>query len=621
MTLPLVNVGSVPGDDTGDKGQVPFTKVNAGLTAINTLNAGGVGTGAVLVGQSSSLIAYTSPATGAVATTVAGKLAQTVSVFDFMTAAQQADWQSGTYLFDHAPFIQDAVSTGAPVYLPAGNPLLKTAITVTTPGQRISGAGPRMTLLSVQSSFNISAQGVFILAESAQPGAELQDFGIYFVQPDTATYANLTQYPPGIYMVHQPRVNLRRLRIANAITCINMAGNSGGAFLEDLELSHYLLGINMGLGSGPNELDTVRLENCHFWPFGAIGAGDMTTNQQVIYNGASNVGIAAQNVNELSMVGVGFLCGTGMTIAESSIASMWALITNCAFDTNNGITLSGGQVFIENSYFSPGASANYAISQTGGQLKIDNNWFVGVPAVAIIVNTNDSENPVAITDVRGSIISGLPANSQFLTGAITAGDLWIRVSECEFPALPQNTSPTNAIIQLAGGTSMAAHITNNKVYYKGSGTGNFIAIAADGGANIITGNEFLGWGASLPAGSTTTLFSDNTGAPSVPGIAWNIDGSIDTLVIANGANAPFAAGAGMVLVEAQNLAQIAIYLLAGGGASLVSTPGTTWVSPTTTPASGKVSVQYDGSTNYRIYNNSGGSVTVGCVMLRTNPSN
>lgn len=64
-------------------------------------------------------VAYTPPGAGAVTTTVAGKLSQTVSLFDFMTAAQIADVQANTLTIDCAAAIQAAFSSGAPsIFVP-----------------------------------------------------------------------------------------------------------------------------------------------------------------------------------------------------------------------------------------------------------------------------------------------------------------------------------------------------------------------------------------------------------------------------------------------------------------------------------------------------------------------
>ena len=72
----------------------------------------------------SSLIGYLPAGTGAVATTVQTKLRESVSVFDFMTAAQVADVQTRTAAIDVSTALQAAVTAawkaGKRCYMPAG---------------------------------------------------------------------------------------------------------------------------------------------------------------------------------------------------------------------------------------------------------------------------------------------------------------------------------------------------------------------------------------------------------------------------------------------------------------------------------------------------------------------
>jgi len=71
----------------------------------------------------SSVVAFQQTGTGAVATTVQSKLRKTVSVFDFMTAAQIDDVQAGTALIDVTAAIQAGVNTTknkAVLHFPAG---------------------------------------------------------------------------------------------------------------------------------------------------------------------------------------------------------------------------------------------------------------------------------------------------------------------------------------------------------------------------------------------------------------------------------------------------------------------------------------------------------------------
>lgn len=68
----------------------------------------------------SSLIGYTQGGTGAVPTTVQTKLRESVSVFDFLSAAEKADVLAGAFLIDVSASVQRALDSAYRIYFPAG---------------------------------------------------------------------------------------------------------------------------------------------------------------------------------------------------------------------------------------------------------------------------------------------------------------------------------------------------------------------------------------------------------------------------------------------------------------------------------------------------------------------
>lgn len=101
-------------------------------TGSTPATAGGVGAGAwvdrtdltlasdLASKSGSGLVGYQPAGTGTVVTTVQSKLRETVSVFDFMTAAQIADVLAGTASIDVTTSIQAALNAGKRVILPNG---------------------------------------------------------------------------------------------------------------------------------------------------------------------------------------------------------------------------------------------------------------------------------------------------------------------------------------------------------------------------------------------------------------------------------------------------------------------------------------------------------------------
>lgn len=107
-------------------------------------------------GGGSALVGYQPAGTGAVATTVQTKLRETVSVFDYMTAAQIADVRAGTALIDVSAALNSAIAANAgkaAVYIPYGTYLVNSAITV--PSSTAIYADPGATIKAGTNSMSV----------------------------------------------------------------------------------------------------------------------------------------------------------------------------------------------------------------------------------------------------------------------------------------------------------------------------------------------------------------------------------------------------------------------------------------------------------------------------------
>lgn len=130
---------------------------------------------------------YTPPGVGAVATTVSAKLAQVVSVFDFMTAAQQADSISGAGTIDATGSIQAAINSlsasGGAVVFPAGAYLVSSVNVnkqcVLLGAGEISGATLIKPSGAANVVFNCTASGIFFRYISFNPFGVTQSGGAY----------------------------------------------------------------------------------------------------------------------------------------------------------------------------------------------------------------------------------------------------------------------------------------------------------------------------------------------------------------------------------------------------------------------------------------------------------
>ena len=120
-----------------------------------------------------ALVSYTPAGTGAVITTVQAKLRESVSVFDFMTAAQVADVKARTYTLDTAPAIQAAIDSGATnIVIPEGSYRVNSNITIssTSAVKNITGLGDAVLKLYT------AVQSQIFFLPSASPSYPTKQF-------------------------------------------------------------------------------------------------------------------------------------------------------------------------------------------------------------------------------------------------------------------------------------------------------------------------------------------------------------------------------------------------------------------------------------------------------------
>lgn len=99
-----------------------------------------------------------------------------------------------------------------------------------------------------------------------------------------------------------------------------------------------------------------------------------------------------------------------------------------------------------------------------------------------------------------------------------------------------------------------------------------------------------------------------------PNTNWMMDGSGNSLTIANGASSGFPAGAGLIACTNQTSGDSALFLCAEGNALLLGSTGGTWSSGTS-PATGHQSLGWTGGSNYALYNNTGATVTYAVSLI------
>ena len=327
-------------------------------------------------------------------------------------------------------------------------------------------------------------------------------------------------------------------------------------------------------------------------------------------------------------VGVGGNLYVGQNIYPSgrmhypnSSGAEWGDQTTAVIGTGNGA--SGGIIVYVNStptfsvinnhvdipVTTPSSSPSTGALTVAGGVGIGDGLSVGTSMVigaGISAGGQIATNSNFISNVKGSNF-GNPAGT-LSTGAVTVndanftlynggavnwcgmgtdpnGDFWLRtgLSGTPVPALRINTAQTVAVQATTASTSTS--------------TG---ALRVSGGMGVV-GQVSAANFATFGSPSTTRTF----------------DASGSTVSIANGASAYVVAGSGLLTItDTSTTGQTGCYLI-GGPSSTRLAGGAAWDVPTTTPAAGKASVQYDGSTGYKIYNNIGTTVVFGVAFITT----
>ena len=401
-------------------------------------------------------VSYDPPFIGSVGTNVEAKLAQTVSVKDFGAV--------GDGVTDDTAAIQAAIDTENSVYIPSGTYLVTNRLNCDTVGQTIYGDGRRQSIISVASSFNLSAQGVFVCT-SGEEGPVWKNFGIEFDQPDTSSRAMLVAYPPAIYAQTTPRFTVENLYISNAMTGIDMRGNSGGAFINLLELSAYDYGIRID-----GSLDSVRIFQLQFWNFG------LTTNQVTIFRDGTTVGLDIGTCDDLHVSDSLFINKGPQIHCFDGVngSGPFGNIQNTDFDSFGYLFFENGNLNVSNCFFTIGAVDVQAIKQTDGFLRVSNCEFECAVAITNpMVEINAAASAQCFLQLSNSLFRAT-GDSQVLKASSAAGISTLLFNNNQIIIDPAIVHSKPKVYITTGGR---ASITNNRMATDPTtGSGIFVSI-------------------------------------------------------------------------------------------------------------------------------------------------
>lgn len=404
---------------------------------------------------------------------------------------------------DDTAAFQAAIATGLPVYIskPTVSYYLKNAVNCTTSGQMIFGAGMNVSIIKIDTGFNMSALGVFVFATGTQQGPILRDFKITAVQPDTAVRANLTTSPPAVYAVDAFRFLMENVQITQVSVGVKATGNCGGAVFNNLQVSAYNIGVSLD-----GSTDSVRFNEPHFWPY------DLTANQLVIYEDPNCVGIMSGRCDDLHIVGGLTFTGRGHVFIKTASGSTFGNISNHDYDTTHGIDMQYGDIRVSDSVFSIGIATDVWFSQTGGTLQIVNSEFIiGLAPINVgfSVSCSDATNIPHCTIVNGQWVTG---SVDMISGQVfgTAGrpSLTILGGRVDRGLGGGYTQPT--FFQSAGGLLTVKDVECTD---KGGGTGALVFLSTDD-YHHVSGNTMRGWDVVTPVTYSLLYCQNNPGLPS-----------------------------------------------------------------------------------------------------------
>ncbi len=381
--------------------------------------------------------------------------------------------------------IQRAVQTGRCVHLvSAGRELIVSHdIVITKPGQIIYGDGRFATRLRSGDPHGFK-RGMFV-ATTGEPGPIFRDFGVFYNQPETSLPGHLITYPPAFALDATPRFRMEHMGCYLATVCVEARHNSGGAILDDVQLTAFSIGIDVD-----DALDSVRLENIQWYPFYLTAK---LSALFISYQVGHAVGIKLGRVDDFHIVDGLFLGGLALTIGPSATDGVvgFGSVRGCDFDGGYGIAIGAvGSVDIVGNEFTLGVPNATSLSMANGIASIVGNKFLmSGPGRPIAIGggmATIAANNFAIGAVDATLLTQGGAQTQVVfNGNVVAAD---GAREHVFP-----------LVDFRQGDLVA---TSNIVSpLQGGGTGVAIRVGKEAGATRIDANIMAGWQIVKPSAS------------------------------------------------------------------------------------------------------------------------
>lgn len=443
-------------------------------------------------------------------------------VYDVKQYGAKGDGSTNDTAAIQAAITAAAGSHGGVVLIPNGTYMIydHLQIPTTTPSVEnsrvtIMGMGMHNSRLRVDSTFNLARTGVFVGAScDGCIGPAFQDFTLDFEQPDSASLAAYTQYPPAFMMNGLFETSLKNLQISRAWKLGSFKGTYSGSWtvrvgqilIENVRASMFNIGFDID-----GSLDTVRITGLHVWPYYS-----MTANQVTAFYANTQPAIKAGRIDNLMISDSLFINKRAVSlIAGADGGSTFGQINNSAFDSFANISVTTGNLQIGNSYSTLASTCDApSISYTGGKLMITNHWFYADQCNQKFV---DVETTTSAASSFFSMVGGTMERSDASSATLTPNDVMIQyASGIGVPAIVSGVyiyrDPTktwsNPFIYCVG-LSNACTITGVRAVAKSTGSGFLLSVDTDN-YHQIYGNVAYGWSTSFPVTKTNGRYDDGS---------------------------------------------------------------------------------------------------------------
>lgn len=408
-------------------------------------------------GIQATKLAFTQSGTGAVSRTIDSKLQDSVSVFDFMTAAQVANVKANLGTLDVTAAIQAAVTAHQRVHAPAGTYLMSSVVSIPI-GHELFGAGWLSTLMvragANLSFFALGANGSISDMGFNRTGATVATSGrlIDGYGASGASVSNIRSSHcwDGIYIENVAGFFMDRIYVNNwQYSGINIAGTTNDVFLDHFILTHG--GGTVGAGIRMfNKAEAITVSN-----------GDIIGGQYSIYADATTFAPGTASIPAFSKF-TDVYCDSavfGVVLDKSALLRF----TNCWFSNrpNHGAQIK--QVYdcaFVNCVFANCGSSGALLQNTGQK----NTKFIGCTFTSNNSQNNGSNGISVDAGVSGFAVIGCSSNNDNLGNAQGYG-LFVAAGASDNYVVIGNNFTGNALGAVSdGGTGTNKKIDGNIGY-------------------------------------------------------------------------------------------------------------------------------------------------------------